>query len=283
MMSVVIGLGSLGIGLAYAGLGLLAVWETITLHRYRGWSRFGIGFALMAASCGPHHLVHGWHVLGGESVSWQMLAATLIGLPAGLAFVFLRFETMWGGQGERMVAASPDRAAMVAGGFTLVAGLLAAGVFADHNAEALWQAVCTSVGLATATAPAETGLDFTSVSFLANLFVTVTYGMVGWYLADCQVRRYLVAVGCRTGGCVLHLRADAPDRCHRPRRRLDAVLRPDRHSRLHLLPVGGQDGAQRLRDGLESPSAGRRRGRTCATIAVGGVERDARGIQLHSG
>ena len=192
MISVVIGLGNLGIGLAYAGLGLLAVWETITLHRYRGWSRFGIGFALMAASCGPHHLVHGWHVLGGESVSWQMLAATLIGLPAGLTFVFLRFETMWGGQGERMVAASPDRAAMLAGGFTLVAGLLAAGVFADHNAEALWQAVCTSVGLATRTVSADTGIDFTSVSFLANLFVSMTYGMVGWYLADCQVRRYLV-------------------------------------------------------------------------------------------
>ena len=93
--------------------------------------------------------------------------------------------------GERMVAASPDRAAMLAGGFTLVAGLLAAGVFADHNAEALWQAVCTSVGLATGTASAETGIDFTSVAFLANLFVTVTYGMVGWCLADCQVRRYL--------------------------------------------------------------------------------------------
>jgi hypothetical protein len=120
-----------------------------------------------------------------------MLAATLIGLPAGLTFVFLRFETMWGGQGERMVAASPDRAAMLAGGFTLVAGLLAAGVFADHNAEALWQAVCRSVGLAAGTASVQTGIDFTSVSFLANLFVTVTYGMVGWYLADCQVRRYL--------------------------------------------------------------------------------------------
>jgi hypothetical protein len=191
MMSVVIGLGNLGIGLAYAGLGLLAVWETIALHRYRGWSRFGIGFALMAASCGPHHLVHGWHVLGGESVSWQMLAATVIGLPAGLTFVFLRFETMWGGQGERMVTASPDRVAMLVGGFTLVAGLLAAGVFADHNAQALWQAVCTSIGLATGTGFSDTGIDFTSVAFLANLFVTVTYGLVGWYLADCQVRRYL--------------------------------------------------------------------------------------------
>ena len=45
MMSVVIGLGNLGIGLAYLGLGLLSAWETISLHRYRGWSRFEIGRA----------------------------------------------------------------------------------------------------------------------------------------------------------------------------------------------------------------------------------------------
>src|ERR1700728_4609588 len=106
MMSVVIGLGNLGIGLAYAGLGLLAVWETITLHRYRGWSRFGIGFALMAASCGPHHLVHGWHALQGASFSGPMLAATLIGLPAGLTFVGLRIETALGGRGDRRFGSS---------------------------------------------------------------------------------------------------------------------------------------------------------------------------------
>jgi surface polysaccharide O-acyltransferase-like enzyme len=26
---------------------------------------------------------------------------------------------------------------------------------------------------------------------MANLFVAITYGMVGWYLADCQVRRHV--------------------------------------------------------------------------------------------
>lgn len=78
MMSLVIGLANVGIGLAYAGLGLLSAWETISLRKYRGWSRFGIGFSMMAASCGPHHLVHGWHVLQGGGVSWPMLATTLI-------------------------------------------------------------------------------------------------------------------------------------------------------------------------------------------------------------
>lgn len=190
MISLVIGLSNLAIGLAYAGLGLLSVWETVTLHRYRGWSRFGIGFALMAASCGPHHLVHGWQILQGESVSWQMLAVTLIGLPGGLTFVLLRFETMWGGQGERLLTLSPDRAAMLGGAFAIVAGALAAGVLAQPGAEALWRFVCTSAGLATG-ATTEAGIDFASLTFVTNMFVTVTYGMVGWYLADCQVRRYL--------------------------------------------------------------------------------------------
>jgi hypothetical protein len=191
MTSLVIGLSNLAIGLAYAGLGVLAAWETISLHRYRGWSRFGIGFLLMAASCGPHHLVHGWHVLQGERISWQMLAVTLIGLPAGLIFILLRLETIWGGQGDRLIAASADRVAMLAGGFAMVAGLLAAGVFAEPGAEALFQFVCTSTGVVARPTAPQTALDFTSITFVSNMFVTVTYGMVGWYLADCQVRRFL--------------------------------------------------------------------------------------------
>ena len=188
MMSLVVGLSNLAIGLAYASLGVLSAWETASLHRYRGWSRFGLGFSLMAASCGPHHMVHGWHVLQGASVSWPMFAATVIGLPAGLTFVLLRLERMWGGQGERMVTATADRMAMLAGAFILATGVLAAGVFVQPGADALWQFVCTSSGLVTR---AEPGVDFTSLTFIANVFVTVTYGMVGWYLGDCQVRRYL--------------------------------------------------------------------------------------------
>jgi hypothetical protein len=188
MMSIVVGLGNLAIGLAYASLGVLSAWETASLHRYRGWSRFGLGFSLMAASCGPHHLVHGWHVLQGASVSWPMFAATVIGLPAGLTFVLLRLERMWGGQGERIVTATADRMAMLAGAFILATGVLAAGVLVQPGSDALWQFVCTSSGLVTRSEP---GVDFTSLTFSANVFVTVTYGMVGWYLGDCQVRRYL--------------------------------------------------------------------------------------------
>jgi hypothetical protein len=193
MMALVIGLGNLAIGLAYVGLGLLSAWETISLHRYRGWSRFGLGFSLMAASCGPHHLTHGWHILQGESVSWPMFAATLIGLPAGLAFVGLRLEAMCGGRGERWFTASPGRAALLVGVFALVAGWLAAWAFAERGADISSQVLCAPGGLASRGAAPGAGIDFASVTFLANVFVTVAYGMVGWYLADSQARRHLTS------------------------------------------------------------------------------------------
>jgi hypothetical protein len=203
MMSLIIGLSNLAIGLAYAGLGLLSAWEAISLHRYRGWSRFGLGFTLMAASCGPHHLSHGWHVLHGGSVSWPMLVATVIGLPAGLIFVWLRLEAMLGSQGERWITASPAQAVLLAGAFTIVAGWLASGAFAQGAADLSFQSLCTSAGLVAPDAASWTGVDFTSVTFLTNAFVAVTYGMVGWYLADRQVRRHLTHGGWSLSGVAL--------------------------------------------------------------------------------
>jgi hypothetical protein len=201
MMSLVIGIGSLMIGLAYAGLGSLSAWETISLHRYRGWSRFGIGFSLMAASCGPHHLVHGWHVLQGEPISYPMFAATLIGLPAGLVFVLLRFETVLGGQGDRWVAVSAHRAMLLVGAFTLVAGALAAWTFAQPGADFAFEFLCTSAGLSDRSTGG--GIDCGSVTFLANMFVVIAYGMVGCYLADRQVRSYLTNGGWSLSGVAL--------------------------------------------------------------------------------
>ena len=189
MMSLFIGLSNLLLGIAYAGLGTLSAWETISLHRYRGWSRFGVGFSMMAASCGPHHFVHGWHVLQGESISTPMLAATLIGLPAGLIFVLLRFETVLGGQGDRWVSTSPHQAVLLVGVITLIAGWLGGSAFAEPEANVPFQILCTPTGIVVRATG--NGIDIASVTFIANIFVTVTYGMVGWYLADTQVRRRL--------------------------------------------------------------------------------------------
>lgn len=193
MIPLFVGVGGLGIGLAYTSLGLLSAWEAVSLHRYRGWSRFGLGFSLMAASCGPHHLTHGWHVLQSGNASGPLVAATLIGLPAGLIFVWLRIEAMCGGRGERLIAASAHQAILLAGALAMVAGGLAAWSFFQPGSGVPLEIICTSLGAITLGANAGSDVSYASVKFLANIFVVATYGMVGWYLADRQVRRYLTS------------------------------------------------------------------------------------------
>jgi hypothetical protein len=188
-MAIAIGIGNLLIGLAYLGLGLLSAWETFSLHRYRGWSRFGIGFSLMAASCGPHHLIHGWHALQAGSASGPMLAATLIGLPAGLTFVGLRVETAVGGRGDRPLDTSRYWPVCIAAMFAMAVGGLAGWTLGRPTSLVPSQVMCTALGLAVRTGGSGAAVDLTSGIFMANLFVVLTYAMVGWYLADYQVRR----------------------------------------------------------------------------------------------
>lgn len=190
MIALTIAIGNLLIGLAYTGLGLLSAWESFSLRRYRGWSRFGIGFSLMAASCGPHHLIHGWHALEEGSFSWPMLAVTFIGLPAGLAFVGLRFETALNGRGDRLFGGSRYWTAAVTAAFAVVAGLLVGWTLARPAPALASQFMCRTLGLAASSRVPGSGLDVASVIVAANLFVVVTYGMVGFYLADAQLRRH---------------------------------------------------------------------------------------------
>ena len=182
-----VGLGNILIGLAYAAMGLQSLLETIALHRVRGWSRFGLGFSLMAASCGPHHLIHGWHVLHGEPATPTMFAATLIGLPAGVSFVWLRLETLFGGRGDRTFTMPIVAAVAAVAGFALAAGWIAASSIAYPPAATAWIS-CTTSSLARHVTQL-IGCDLTSFILVTNLFVTATYGMVGWYLADTQARR----------------------------------------------------------------------------------------------
>ncbi len=184
----IIGIGNLLVGLAYSTMCLMGIWETISLYRHRGWSRFGIGFVVMAASCGPHHLIHGWHVLQGEPVTGAMLAATLIGLPSGIIFIWLRIEAALDGRGDRTFTL-PVRAAVAAiTAFALATGWIAAGTIAYPPVATAWIS-CTAAALAQRAA-AFAGCDLTSFILVTNLFVTITYGMVGWYLADSQSRRH---------------------------------------------------------------------------------------------
>lgn len=181
MTALFVGVGNLLIGLAYAGLGLLSAWEAYSQYRYRGLSRFGLGFSMMAASCGPHHLVHGWCVLQSGTVTTPMVAATLLGLPAGVAFVVLRAEAMWGGRGDRTLLAAPRVMVAAAIAWLGLTGAAAGWAFAAPAMPG--PDICTSLS---ALAP-DIGRALVSAS---NLFVAVTYGMVGWYLATTQIQRY---------------------------------------------------------------------------------------------
>jgi hypothetical protein len=191
LIALVIGIGNLLIGLAYTSLGLLSGWEAFSLHRYRGWSRFGIGFSLMAASCGPHHLVHGWHALSEGGVSTPMLIVTLVGLPAGLVFVGLRIERALGGRGDRSFRFSRYWAISLGAAFAAVVGLIAGWTLAGPPSAFASQIMCTALGVSSRTEVLGTGVDIASIILVTNVFVAVTYGMVGWFLADYQVRRHI--------------------------------------------------------------------------------------------
>jgi hypothetical protein len=186
-LALTVGIGNLLIGSAYSGLGLLSLWEALSQYRYRGLSRFGLGFTLMAASCGPHHLVHGWCVLQGGVVTTPMLVITLVGLPAGFIFCWLRLEAMCGGRGDRTLLAAPNALVALATACIVTVAVLASQALATRPLPA---AMCTILGLQVATS-ARAGAEFSSLVFITNLSAAAAYLMVGWYLAVTQVRRYV--------------------------------------------------------------------------------------------
>jgi hypothetical protein len=188
LLNTSIGISQLVIGTAYSALGLLSVWEVMSQYRYRGLSRFGLGFSLMAASCGPHHLVHGWCVLQGGAVSLPMLLATLIGLPAGAVFCWLRIEALAGGRGDRTIAAGAHVPVAVVVLFAMTAGALAAQTSISPLPPG--SAICTLLGLRL-TSGAAPGIDAGSLLFIANIGAAAVYSLVGWYIAVTQVRRYV--------------------------------------------------------------------------------------------
>jgi hypothetical protein len=189
MMWLVIGIGNLLVGVAYVSLGLLSAWEVASQYRYRGVSRFGLGFSLMAASCGPHHLAHGWCVLQGGYVSTPMLIVTLTGLPAGVVFCCLRAEAMLQGRGDRTLKINGPVMAGAAIASLLAVGLLAGWVMALPFVP--YAVVCSTQSIQSWFIASFANLDAFSLVMFSNLWVTFTYSMVGWYLAEVQIRRYL--------------------------------------------------------------------------------------------
>ena len=164
-MIVLAGILALLTGLAYAGLGVLAAYELGRNHKTRGFSYLGGAFALMAATCGPHHLVHAeHHLLWNEAVSGPMLGALAIGFVPGAVFVLLRIEAAFGGRGDRFVAGTPAVLAALPWAVVAASGAI------------VWEAVGNVS-------------DVNALSLGSNLLLFVNYLIVGVLVLRTQLAR----------------------------------------------------------------------------------------------
>lgn len=118
------GILSLLTGLAYTGLAVITVYELVRHRHDRGFSHFGLAFAVMAFTCGPHHLMHAYrHLWLGEAPHGPMLAAVALGAAPAVVFIARRVEATFGGRGDRLVRASNRILPLAAWGMTWIAGV----------------------------------------------------------------------------------------------------------------------------------------------------------------
>jgi len=164
-VTVAAGILALLTGLAYAGLGVMAVYELTRNRKTRGFSYLGGAFALMAATCGPHHLVHAeHHLLWSEAVTGPMFVALAIGFVPGGTFVLLRLEAHLGGRGDRFVSGTPAWLAALPW------------LVAVASAVIVWEAV-------------RDARDLNPVSVVANVLLFVNYLIVGVLVLRTQIAR----------------------------------------------------------------------------------------------
>lgn len=181
MIAIVVGVLNLVLGVAYTTYGLITISDLKRGWKTMGFSHFGVAWVAMCFTCGPHHLVHGIHVLfeGRVGGSFDMIAV-LVGLPAGIAFLFLRFEAWLGGRGDRFVSGTP-----------------------------LWIHAIPAAGAAYVTALAAWTIQRTGLSFprhvLPNLLLIAVYFMIGYFVTRTQLRNRAELHGWSVSGLSLAL------------------------------------------------------------------------------
>jgi hypothetical protein len=185
-MTIVTGIANLLIGLAYTGLGFLAVDEMRKLRASRGVSIFGLAWTAMAFTCGPHHLAHAVHAQEGEhATSWELIAV-LLSLAPGFIFVALRLEALRGGSGDRLIHGTPWWVRVIPIFSGAAVGIIVFGASLQR--------------------PNFAHLTFTAALTLPlSAALIVLYGQVGWYLARTQIRRRREIGGWSLSGLMLTL------------------------------------------------------------------------------
>jgi hypothetical protein len=182
-MSTAVGVLNLILGFVYIQYGTLTLIEMRRNWRQMGFSHFGAAWVAMALTCGPHHFVHGLHLLvGGHQAGTLDLIAVAVGFPPGVLWFLLRLEAFGGGRGDRFIPGSPLWVLALPTLFgmyltAVVAAVVARGV---HN---------------------PTGLP----AVLPNLMLIVIYAMIGYFLIRTQVANRRPLGGWSVSGLALAL------------------------------------------------------------------------------
>jgi hypothetical protein len=103
-----VGVLNLILGSVYTSYGIMTIVDMKRGWRTHGFSHFGLAWIAMAFTCGPHHLVHGAHVLLEGRIGGPLdLAVVAFGFPAGVIWFLLRLEAVAGGPGDRRIQGTP--------------------------------------------------------------------------------------------------------------------------------------------------------------------------------
>jgi hypothetical protein len=167
-VSTLVALTNIVLGMAYCGYGVMTAVEMRRDWRTLGFTHFGMAWLLMAFTCGPHHLVHGVHVLfEGRQGGVLDLYSVVVGLPAGVAWLALRVEAFAGGRGDRFIGGDPLWVRALPAAASLYAATLVVGV------------VATVAG----------SLHPTPL-VVPNLFLVVIYLAISWFVLRTQLRNH---------------------------------------------------------------------------------------------
>ncbi|MEY2517647.1 MAG: hypothetical protein QOJ89_5005 [bacterium] len=174
---------NIALGLVYFQIGAMTAIEMRRNWREMGWSRAGLAFVAITLTCGPHHFVHGIHVaFEGRYAGGLDLVATVIGVPAGLAWFLLRVEAFRGGRGDRFISGSPWWILALPTAFAVYVTVV----------------VMTMIG---AGSVAARGLEMA----IPNILLIGVYGMICFYLTRTQLHNRRPLGGWSVSGLSLAL------------------------------------------------------------------------------
>jgi hypothetical protein len=164
-MSTTVGLLNAVLGAIYLQYGTMTLLEMRRDWGRLGFSHFGAAWVAMAFTCGPHHMVHGVHILAeGRHGGVLDLIAVLVGFPAGVVWFLLRVEAFRGGRGDRHLAGTPP---------WLVAAPVLAGAYLGAVVVSVFNGPSPQLGRV--------------VAVLPNLMLVVIYMTIGFFLIRTQL------------------------------------------------------------------------------------------------